>query len=242
MGYDHPQYEMWSSSKHGTRFSVSQKGKLPEGVSAPTCQYCHLPEGTHKNRVAWGFLAVRLPLPEDKEWAADQTTILKALGVLNPKTGKPTKRLEAVKKYDMARLTHEDWQAERNRLLARCSTCHAGNFAKDHLAKGDAMIRKADRLMAEAIEIVAALYQDNILTKPKHYDFAYPDLLYFKRTGGSYIEQVLLRMFLKHRMRTYQGIFHANPDYAYWYGWAAMTKSLGEIKELDKTLRALPSK
>jgi hypothetical protein len=39
-------------------------------------------------------------------------------------------------------------------------------------------------------------------------------------------------------MRTYQGIFHSNPDYAYWYGWAAMTKSLNEIKELEKTMRA----
>ena len=29
MGYDHPQYEMWSSSKHGTRYFVREKGKLP---------------------------------------------------------------------------------------------------------------------------------------------------------------------------------------------------------------------
>ena len=238
MGYDHPQWEMWSSSKHGTRYALKHKGVLPQSTSAPTCQYCHLPGGTHANKVAWGFLAVRLPLPEDKQWAADQTLILKALGVLHPKTGKPTGRLDVVRSVDLVRLTEEDWKFERNRLLERCGNCHAGNFAKEHLEKGDAMIRKADRLMAQAIDIVAGLYDDGVIKKPDHYEFAYPDLLHFKRTGGSYIDQVLLRMFLNYRMRTYQGIFHANPDYAYWYGWAAMTKALGEIKELDKTMRA----
>ncbi len=238
MGYDHPQYEMWSSSKHGTRYTIREKGKLHKGTSAPTCQFCHLPQGTHTNRVAWGFFAVRLPMPKDKQWAKDRTIILKALGVLNPKTGKPTDRLDTFKSLDFIRLTEEDWQAERDKMLATCGNCHSGKFARDHMEKADSLIRKADRVMAEAITIVAGLYEDGILKKPDHYKFAYPDLLYFKRTGGSYIEQVLLRMFLKHRMRTYQGVFHANPDYAYWYGWAAMTKSLGEIKELDRTLRA----
>jgi len=56
--------------------------------------------------------------------------------------------------------------------------------------------------------------------------------------GTSHIEQVLFRMYMKHRMRTYQGQFHVNPDYAYWYGWAAMTDDLGEIKELAHTMRA----
>jgi len=92
--------------------------------------------------------------------------------------------------------------------------------------------------MAEGIEIVGRLYKDGIIKKPDHYPFAYPDFFYFKRTGSSYIDQVLFRMYMKYRMRTYQGVFHANPDYAYWYGWAAMTKSLGEIKELDRTIRA----
>jgi len=51
----------------------------------------------------------------------------------------------------------------------------------------------------------------------------------------SYIDQVLVEMYMKHRMRTYQGFFHVNPDYAYWYGWNEMTKDLGEIKELART-------
>ena len=239
MGYDHPQYEMWSSSKHGTRYFVKEKGELPEKAAAPTCQFCHLPNGTHENRTAWGFFGVRLPLPEDKQWAADRVTILKALGILNPKTGEPTARLEVVKIAEMIRLTEEAWNMEREKMIRTCSGCHAGQYARLHLKMGDRIIKRADRLMAEGIEIVARLYKDGIIKKPDHYLFAYPDFLYFKRTGGSYIDQVLFRMYMKYRMRTYQGVFHANPDYAYWYGWAAMTKSMGEIKELDRTMRKI---
>jgi hypothetical protein len=233
-----PQWEMWSSSKHGARYAVKQKGKLPEKAAAPTCQFCHLPNGSHSNHTAWGFLGVRLPLPEDKQWAADRVTILKALGVLNPQTGEPTARLEAVKAVDLARLTEEAWRTEREKMVGRCKHCHSEQYARKQLTMGDTMMMKADRLMAEAIETVAALYKDGIIKKPDNYAFAYPDLLYFMQTGGSHIDQVLFEMYMKHRMRTYQAFFHVNPDYAYWYGWAMMVKDLDKIKELAETIRA----
>ncbi len=110
MGFDHPQWEMYSSSKHGVRYLLKQNGTLPEGTSAPTCQTCHMSEGNHEVRTAWGFLAVRLPLPEDEQWKADQITILQGLGVLDPE-GNPTARLDVVKAADVARLDQESWQA-----------------------------------------------------------------------------------------------------------------------------------
>jgi hypothetical protein len=244
MGYDHPQWEMWSSAKHGTRWFTKKDGSLPESAAAPKCQDCHLPEGTHENRTAWGFLGVRLPLPEDKQWAADRVTLLKALGVLNPQTGKPTKRYDTVKALDFVRLTQESWEKEREKMIKTCNKCHSINFARKQLERGDIMMKKADRLMADAINIVAGLYEDGILTKPDNYPFAYPDFFYFMRTGGgnldqaSHIEQVLFQMYMKHRMRTYQAFFHVNPDYAYWYGWAMMTKDHAEIREEAETMRA----
>jgi len=244
MGFDHPQWEMWSSSKHGSRYLTGEAGDLPEGAVAPKCQTCHMADGNHENRTAWGFLGVRLPFPEDPQWKADRITILKALGVLNPVTGEPTKRIEAVKACDLARLTEEAWRQERDKMLKICTRCHSGSYVQEQLAMGDAMMQKADRLMAEAIEIVAGLYQDGIIEKPEGYPFAYPDFLYFMRTGGgdtnrlSHIDQLLLRMYLKHRMRTFQAFFHVNPDYAYWYGWAMMVKDLGAIRELATTMRA----
>ena len=53
----------------------------------------------------------------------------------------------------------------------------------------------------------------------------------------SHIDQILFQMYMKHRMRAYQGFFHVNPDYAYWYGWAMMTKDLGEVKKIAEDLR-----
>jgi hypothetical protein len=44
-------------------------------------------------------------------------------------------------------------------------------------------------------------------------------------------------MHLKHRMRTFQGAFHANPDYALWYGWSEMVRDLRDIEEMAEELR-----
>ncbi len=236
MGFDHPQWEMYSASKHGVRALLKQTGTLPETTPAPTCQDCHMAGGNHEVRTAWGFLAVRLPLPEDKQWAADQVTILQGLGVLDPE-GKPTGRLEAVKAADLARLTQESWQAERTRMLKICGQCHSDAFAAAQLKQGDDMIRQSDHLMAEAIRIVAALYKDGVLPKPAGYAAAFPDLLTF-HDAPTPVEQRLFVMFLEHRMRAFQGTFHANPDYALWYGWSEMQRDLAEIRHEAEQLRA----
>ncbi len=235
MGFDHPQYEMYSSSKHGVRYSLRQSKVLLQNVAAPTCQTCHIPEGNHAVRTAWGFLGLRLPLPEDPKWAADRTTILQARGVLDP-NGKPTPRLEVIKGADVVRLTQEDWQKERDKMLKTCNQCHSLNFARAEVAKGDQMIREADRLMAEAIRLVAGLYKDGILRKPNEYPYAFPDLLTFFDAPTT-IEQKLFVMFLEYRNRTFQGTFHVNPDYAFWYGWSEMQRSLTEIKTSAQELR-----
>ena len=240
MGFDHPQWEMWSSSKHGVRYLLKQMGVLPESTPAPSCQTCHMADGNHEVRTPWGFLAVRLPLPEDEQWKADQVTILQALGVLDPE-GNPTGRLDVVKAADVARLTQESFDVERARLLAVCSDCHSENFANAELKKGDDMLREADHLLAQAIHIIAGLYQDGIIPKPESYAHAFPDLLTF-HDAPTTIEQTLFEMHLKHRMRAFQGTFHMNPDYALWYGWSEMVRDLSEIEEKAAELRRLHGK
>lgn len=235
MGMDHPQWEMYSSSKHGVRFLQKQSRVLPEDIAAPTCQTCHFQEGNHANRTAWGYLAVRLPMPEDPRWAEDRTILLQGLGILDPE-GRPTPRMAAVETADVARLSEDDWQAERNKMLKTCNDCHSVNFARAELEKGDRMIREADRLMAEGILTVAGLYQDGVLKRPENYSFAFPDLLTF-HDAPSTIEQKLFLMFLEYRMRTFQGAFHNNPDYSLWYGWSAMQRSLTEIRERAAEMR-----
>jgi len=235
MGFDHPQWEVYSASKHGVRYTLIRQGVLAAGAVAPTCQQCHMQGGNHEVRTAWGFLAVRLPLSEDPRWKADQVTILQALGVLDLE-GNPTPRLDAVKVADMARLNEPSFQIERDKMIATCHQCHSAEFARIEMDKGDKLIRHADSLLAEAIRVVAGLYQDGVLQKPASYAYPFPDLLTF-HNAPTPIEQTLFVMHLEHRMRAFQGMFHMNPDYVLWYGWSEMVRDLAEIKYLAAQLR-----
>lgn len=233
MGFDHPQWEMWSTSKHGSiALSTNDPGR------APVCQTCHMPDGDHGVKTAWGFLALRLP-EDDAEWMGYRATILKGLHVLDP-DGKPTARLEIVKAGDVARLTKESFDAERDKMVKACTQCHGAPFVKENLRNADLMIKEADKVMAEAIEIVAGLYKDGIL-KPQEGKPAYPDLLTFY-DATTPIEQTLYVMFLEHRMRAFQGAFHMNPDYVTWYGYAEMKKDIVEIRHQAEAMRAAHKK
>ncbi len=236
MGFDHPQWEMYSGSKHGVRNALKVAKVIPETSAAPTCQTCHMQQRNHEVRTAWGFLAVRLPFPEDDpQWKADRIAILQGLGVLDP-AGKATGRLEVVKAADVARLSQEAFDAERSKMLATCNQCHSANFAKAQLALSDSLLRDADHLMAEAIRTVAGLYQEGVLVQPKGYASAFPDLLAF-HDAPTPIEEKLFVMFLEHRMRAFQGAFHANPDYANWYGWSEMKRDLVDIRAEAEDMR-----
>jgi hypothetical protein len=223
MGFDHPQWEMWSTSKHGTIWQIEG----PESTRAPVCQTCHMAGGDHNVMTAWGFLAVRLP-EDDEAWLADRVTILKALGVLDAE-GQGTARLDVVKAGKLARLTKEEFDEQREKMIDICSNCHSASYAKAQLDAGDQIIKEADAVMAEAIRIVQGLYAYGLLKKPEGWGFA-PDLLQFYEAKTS-IEQELYLMFMEYRMRAFQGAFHGNPDYMHWYGWAPLKESLARIKE-----------
>jgi len=230
MGFDHPQWEMWSTSKHGTIWHIEGKGSK----RAPTCQTCHMSKGDHNVLTSWGFLALRLP-EDDKDWMNDRVAILQALGVLDEK-GTPTARLELVKAGRVARLTKEEFQQERDKMITICSQCHSASYAKAQLDAGDRVVKDIDKIMAEAIREVQGLYKDNILKKPADWTVA-PDLLQFYEAKSS-VEQDLYVMFLEYRMRAFQGAFHMNPDYMHWYGWAPMKETLQKIKDESAKLRA----
>ena len=133
MGFDHPQWEMWSTSKHGTIYAVekdswdfskplSQWYKEPYKADsktprAPVCQTCHMPDGDHGVRTAWGFLALRVA-EKDPEWRELRNTIMRGLGVLDEK-GNFTERVKIVEAGKVVRLTAEEWQAEMVENLCR---------------------------------------------------------------------------------------------------------------------------
>jgi cytochrome c553 len=230
MGFDHPQWEMYSTSKHGTIWQIEGN----DSKRAPTCQTCHMSNGDHNVMTSWGFLAVRLP-EDDKEWMNDRVTILQALGVLDDK-GAPTARLDLVKAGKVARLTKEEFQKERDKMTAICAKCHGASYAKGQLDAADLVIKDVDKIMAEAIREVQGLYRDGVLVKPAGWAFA-PDLLQFYEAKSA-VEQDLYVMFLEYRMRAFEGAFHMNPDYMHWYGWAPMKETLQKIKDESAKLRA----
>ncbi|MEN8006464.1 MAG: multiheme c-type cytochrome [Candidatus Krumholzibacteriota bacterium] len=236
MGFDHPQWEMWSSSKHGVTYLMNRAlGEEGDTARAPTCQDCHMADGDHRVYSAWGFLAVRLP-EEDEEWMGYRVSILKALGVLDP-AGQPTGRLDVVKAGKVARLDKESFDAERARFVTICKECHTPNFVAENFKNADLMVKEIDKIFAEAIEIVADLYREGIISYEERPGAEYPDLLAFYEVDTK-IEQVLYEMFMDHRMKAFQGTFHMNPDYATWYGYAKLKKDLTEIRELAGHMKA----
>jgi hydroxylamine dehydrogenase len=235
MGFDHPQWEMWSGSKHGVTYLMNRDLEDGHPERAPTCQDCHMVGGDHRVYSAWGFLAVRLP-EEDPEWMGYRVSILKALGVLDNE-GNPTDRLEVVKAGQIARLTKESFDAERQRFVEVCKRCHTPNFVAENFRNADAMVKEIDKIFAEAIEVVAGLYRDGVINCEERPGAHYPDLLAFYDVDTK-IEQTLYEMFMDHRMKAFQANFHMNPDYATWYGYAKLKKDLTEIRELAAGMRA----
>ncbi|MDP6735018.1 MAG: multiheme c-type cytochrome [Nitrospinaceae bacterium] len=62
MGFDHPQWEMFTSSKHGIIWGIEDEDN---NGRAPTCQKCHMNRGRHDVGTSWGFLGLRIPTKEN---------------------------------------------------------------------------------------------------------------------------------------------------------------------------------
>ena len=141
-----------------------------------------------------------------------------------------------------------DWElSKHSQVDVDCATCHGEahqtetDFAVEQINRGDQMIKEVDHLLAQAILEIAGLYKDGIIKKPENYAYNFPNLLTF-HDAPTVVEQILFEMHLKHRMRAFQGVFHANPDYALWYGWSEMQRDLTEIKTIAVELRRIHGK
>ena len=142
-----------------------------------------------------------------------------------------------IKAGQVVRLTKESFDEERARFVTICKECHTPNFVAENFKNADLMVKEIDKLFAEAIEIVAGLYQDAVIVYEDRPDAKYPDLLNFYDVDTK-VEQTLYEMFMDHRMKAFQATFHMNPDYATWYGYAKLKKDLVEIRELAGHMRA----
>ena len=265
MGFDHPQWEMYNSSKHGIIWGIEGH---EEDSRAPTCQSCHLMEGDHAVKTAWGFLGLRIPtkenvlalidaapslegplttlaaalpsghyidLDDDPQWTFDRALILQAAGVLDANL-QPTERFVEIVVQAQAARGPEDFNWIRKAMKANCNKCHAKGFVDAHMKASDEIVRAADHEFAKAIQAVQGLYRDGILKKPEGWKIA-PDLLQFY-DAKTKIEQELYLIMLEYRQRTFQGAFHVSNDYMHWYGWAPLKTAVNTILEEERRLRA----
>ena len=234
MGPDHPNYESYMSSKHGSIYVARGSGwdwkvPLPQAAyETPTCAYCHMiyadsagARHTSHNmtrKIIWGM--------------GTQA----ALGQLDDITVKPEN------------------EAKRVEMVRVCLTCHSEDKARGYLKSADAHKLAGDALVVEARDILAGLYRDG-LVKPSHGQVTAgllpgprfsaielpgglaqhsPASLYYDVTP---VEREYFDMFFFSALKSYKGAFHMSPDYAWWYGYADVLGHLAAIRDDASRLR-----
>jgi hypothetical protein len=179
-------------------------------------------------------LALRLP-EEDKEWAGYRKTILEWLGLIDGK-GHPTDLLDELQVKGIIQVQSEEWTQFRDEMVGICRNCHGQLFAREKLGQRDAIVKKTDQVMAEAIQIVENLYRESILVRPGPYVRpAFPDLLGLYSPPNP-LEEKLWEMFFRHRLILLHGAFHNNPDYTTNHGWVKLKAAYEDVKRMAHEL------
>ncbi len=191
---DHPQYDMWESSKHGMIYALERD---PE--RAPTCVTCHMPEGDHFVMTAWGFLGLRGEV-DDPQWADDQETILYALQEMGP-----------ARAPQVMRETAEEWEYYRQEMLDICSQCHAPSYAQRDLEKSDAMLREADRVKAQVINLAQQFYEEGLIDERTRFN--------------------IFRDATANRFAAFMGAFHNSPLYSWDKGFLPLTANMVHLRD-----------
>ena len=266
MGFDHPQWEMYSSSKHGIIWDIEGNDNSAHG-RAPTCQKCHMVDGDHAVVTPWGFLGLRIPTKEN----------VLALIDVAPSLKEPLTSLAAALPSGNYDGVDDDpqWVLDRALILQAAGILDANLqpterfveiVVQGRAARGPDEFNKIRLQMkgacneCHAKDFVQSHFDasDEIL-KAADREFAKaikavqglyadgilikpdnwefaPDLLQYYDAKTD-IEQELYLIMLEYRQRTFQGAFHASNDYMHWYGWAPLKTAVNKILEEAKRMR-----
>lgn len=234
MGPDHPNFEAYMSSKHGSIYSARGSAwdwtvPLAEAqYDTPTCSYCHM-----------------LYVGEDGKRYTSHNMTRKIIWGMGTQA--------AVGELKDITLEPEN-EAKRVEMIKVCLTCHSEDKARYYLESADAHKLAGDALVVEARDILKGLYDDGLI-KPSHGQMAagllpgprftaidipggfaqhWPAGLYF---NVSAIEREYFDMFFFSNLKSYKGAFHMSPDYAWWYGYADVLGHLARIRDEAQSLR-----
>ena len=235
MGPDHPNFEAYISSKHGSIYSArgadwDWSEPLAEATyETPTCAYCHM---------LYVDSAGRRYSSHDMS-----RKIIWGMGVQ-----------AATGQLDDVTETKEN-RAKRSQMITVCMTCHSEDKAREYLKSADAHKLAGDALVVEARDILEGLYRDGLIEAshgqraagllpgprftaielPTRFAQHWPAGLYF---NVSAIEREYFDMFFFSNLKSYKGAFHMSPDYAWWYGYADVLGHLARLRDEAASLRA----
>jgi hydroxylamine dehydrogenase len=237
MGPDHPNYEAYMSSKHGSIYVARgaswdwTQSLASATYETPTCAYCHM---VYVADSAGGTRTVSHNMTRKIIWGMG---IQPADGQLDDLT------------------ISAEGQAKRNEMIKVCMTCHSEDKARGYLESADAHKLAGDALVVEARGILASLYQDGLIEAshatsaagllpgprfvatelPGNMAQHSPTSLYYNVTP---IEREYFDMFFFSALKSYKGAFHMSPDYAWWYGYADVLGHLASIRHESQRIRS----
>ena len=235
MGPDHPNYESYMASKHGSIYAA--RGRTWDWTSfldqatydTPTCAYCHMVYVSDS-----GQRSVSHNMTRKIIWGMGAQA---AAGDLKDLPASP------------------EGEAKRREMIKVCMTCHSEDKARGYLESADAHKLAGDALVVEARGILSGLYKDGLI-RPSHAATSAgllpgprftaielpgamaahsPTSLYYDVTP---IEREYFDMFFFSALKSYKGAFHMSPDYAWWYGYADELGHLATIRDDAERLRS----
>ncbi len=128
--------------------------------------------------------------------------------------------------------------ARRAEMLSVCDSCHARSFADFRLRVADGMHTNVTTLTHEAEDIIRALNFDGLIVPTVASRPTNPDAVGAIILGGaqlyrrlSAVERAFFELYKYDAVKTWHGAYHANPDYAHWYGWAAANLHFADIAD-----------
>lgn len=208
-GSDHPQLEMWQTSKHGQLFAAEETRS-----QAPTCVTCHMPGGTHDTGIglSFGNVANGAVLESDA----------------HPVTMRSLSTAEAGRQR---RLMIETCLPCHSSRFANESLETADAVKQE----ADTLLGEAARIIAqlrtnpsrggELPALPAAADDTHVLGGPMRHPVAEPDF-----DAVSPVEQRFVDMVKFHHATTFKGAYHHSPMHTHNLGFVRLKQDLNFIR------------
>jgi hydroxylamine dehydrogenase len=258
MGPDHPDYEAWSTSKHGHVCEASHPDyskRLAEAIpgkdyKAPTCQYCHM---RYKEA---GEVYVSHNMVAKAIWRMG-TAYHDPTGKLMPPDQPLDMRIALNKARDLG-LAETGYDERREMWTAVCTDCHGQRFVETWRNAADEGLVQAYRYLLKQKAKIQKLFEEGLLMNQKfavrgkdtvqdflsvHFTLDYPAGLWRWFHKGQYtpseIERRFVEVWFRWILHYYKGTFHGSPDISFHQGIVQVWKEDAYIDDEELKLRKL---